>query len=102
MESDIPNALERNAANAAIRWTKTGTGYFVMEEAVNRYIEATGANRAVGNDPEAIRLGREAAALRIDIDSMHALSRDQEQRLHDALMKIAADGVPRQRRRFRR
>ena len=96
------NALEQDAANAAIKWAKTGVGYLTMEDAVNKYIDAIGANRAIGNDPEAIRLGREAAALRIDIESIHALTKDQEQRLNDALMKIVRDGVPRPRRCFRR
>ena len=96
------NALEQDAANAAIKWAKTGVGYLTMEDAVNKYIDAIGANRAIGNDPEAIRLGREAAVLRIDIDSIHALSKSQEQKLYDALMKIAGDGVPQQRRGFRR
>ena len=91
-----------NAANAAIRWAKTGVGYFTMEDAVNKYIDAVGVNRAIGNNPEAIRLGRKSAVLRINIDSIHTLSHDQEQRLHDALMKIAEDGVPRIRRGFRR
>ena len=98
MEKSTLKALEQIAADAAIKWAKTGMGYFAMEDAVNKYIDATGANRAIGNDPEAIRLGREAAALRIDIESIHALTKDQEQRLNDALMKIARDGVPRQRR----
>ena len=102
MNKDEFNALEQNAANAAIKWAKTGVGYLTMEDAVNKYIDAIGANRAIGNDPEAIRLSRRSAALRIDIDSIHALSKEQEQILHDALMKIAEDGVPRQRRGFRR
>ena len=102
MEKSTLKALEQIAADAAIKWAKTGMGYFAMEDAANKYIDATGANRAIGNDPEAIRLGREAAAMRIDIESIHALTKDQEQRLNDALMKIARDGVPRQRRSFRR
>lgn len=102
MEKSTLKALEQIAADAAIKWAKTGIGYFEMEDAVNKYIDATGANRAIGNDPKAIRLGREAAALRIDIESIHALTKDQEQRLNDALMKIAKDGVPRPRRGFRR
>ena len=102
MEKSTLKALEQIAADAVIKWAKTGMGYFAMEDVVNKYIDATGANRAIGNDPEAIRLGREAAALRIDIESIHALTKDQEQRLNDALMKIARDGVPRQRRSFRR
>ena len=67
MEKSTLKALEQIAADAAIKWAKTGMGYFAMEDAVNKYIDATGANRTIGNDPEAIRLGREAAALRIDI-----------------------------------
>ena len=102
MEKSTLKALEQIAADAAIKWAKTGMGYFAMEDAVNKYIDATGANRAIGNDPEAIRLGREAAALQIDIESIHALTKDQEQRLNDALMKIVRDGVPRPRRCFRR
>ena len=91
--SDSLESLGRNAADAAIRWAKTGTGYHTMQDAVNKYIDAMGANYAIGNDHEAIRLGREAAALRIDIESIHALTKEQEQRLHDALMKIA-NGPP--------
>lgn len=87
--SDSLESLERNAADVSIRWAKTGNGYQTMQDAVNKYIDATGANCAIGNDHEAIRLGREAAALRIDIESIHALTKEQEQRLHDALMKIA-------------
>lgn len=102
MVKDNLEELKLNAANAAIRWAKTGTGYYTMEDTVNKYINATGANRAIGNDAEAIRLGREAAALRIDIESIHALTKDQEQRLHDTLMKIVENGVPRPRRVFRR
>ena len=102
MEKSTLKALEQIAADAAIKWAKTGMGYFAMEDAVNKYIDATGANRAIGNDPEAIRLGREAAVLRIDIESIHALTKDQEQRLNDALVKIARDGVPRTRCCLRR
>ena len=102
MEKSTLKALEQIAADAAIKWAKTGIGYFAMEDAVNKYINAVGANRAIGNDPEAIRLGREAAVLRIDIESIHALTKDQEQRLNDALVKIARDGVPRTRCCLRR
>ena len=102
MENKTFETLEQNAASAAVKWAKTGIGYLTMEDAVNRYIDAIGANRAIGNDPEAIRLSRRSAALRIDIDSIHALSKDQEQRLHDTLMKIAEDGVPRPSRRWHR
>ena len=102
MVNNYLEELKQNAVNAAIRWAKTETGYYTMEDAFNKYIEAIGADNAIGNDPEAIRLGREAAALRIDIESIHALTKDQEQRLHDTLMKIVENGVPRPRRVFRR
>ena len=97
MEKSTLKALEQIAADAAIKWAKTGIGYFAMEDAVNKYIDAVGADRAIGNDPEAIRPDREATALRIDIESIHALTKDQEQRLNDALMRIARDGIPRPR-----
>ena len=102
MEDNTLESLERNATNTAIHWAKTRIGYFTMVDAVNKYFDAMGVNRAIGNDTEAIRLGRRSAALRIDINCIHALSHDQEHRLHEALMKIAEDGVPRLRRGFRR
>ncbi len=102
MENRTLETLEQNAASAAIKWAKTGIGYLKMEDAVNKYLDEVGVNRAIGNNTEAIRLGRRSAALRIDINCIHALSHDQEHRLHEALMKIAEDGVPRLRRGFRR
>ncbi len=102
MNNDRIDRLEQNAVRLAVRWAKTGIAYNSMVSAVNDYMEAVGANRAIDDNPEVIRLGREIAALRIDIDSIHALSKDQEQRLHDTLMKIAEDGVPRPSRRWHR
>jgi len=86
-------ALEHSATTAAIAWAKSGIGYTAMQRTVNDYIEATGANRAVNDDKEAILHGRRAAATRINICAIHALTEPQEERLHDALMQIAADGV---------
>ena len=96
------NALEQVATEAAIDWAKSHMGYSCMEKAVNDYIEAIGANKAIGNDSETIRLSREAAALRININAIHALNKSEEQRLNDALMKIAGDGVPRKSRGWHR
>lgn len=90
--------LEQTATDEAIHWAKSGTGYFAMERAVNDYIEAVGANMAIGNDTEALCLSREAAALRININVIHALDKSEEQRLYDALMKIAGDVPPRRSR----
>ena len=102
MDSERLDALRQEAADAAVRWAKTGNGFSEMEAAVNLYAEVMGSNRAIGNDPEAIRLSREVAALQVNIDCIHALTKDQEQRLHDTLMRIAEDGVPRLRRGLRR
>ena len=33
------------AADAIIHWAKTGWGYYDMRDAVNDYLEASGANR---------------------------------------------------------
>ncbi|MBR1502648.1 MAG: hypothetical protein IJ618_02040 [Prevotella sp.] len=98
MEKSILESLESEATRAAINWAKTGLGEYTMERTVNDYIEATGANHAIGNDEAAIRYGRQAAALRINVCAIHALDKNQEQHLHEKLMSIAEDGVPRQRR----
>lgn len=87
--------LEQSATNAAIAWAKSGVGYENMKRIVNDYIEATGANRAINNDAEAILNGRRAAATRINVCAIHALMKPEEQHLHDALIQIATDGVER-------
>jgi hypothetical protein len=101
MESKQLETLEQEATRAAINWAKSGLGYYTMESCANKYIEATGANHAIGNDAEAIRYGRQAAALRINICAIHALDKIQEQHLHDRLMEIAEAGTPRQSRGMR-
>lgn len=87
--------LEQSATNAAIAWAKSGNGYENMKRAVNDYIKATGANNTIGNDAEAILHGRRAAATRITICAIHALTKSEEKNLHDALIQIATDGVER-------
>ena len=57
MDRNQLDTLEQKATDAAIRWAQSGFGYFTMERSVNGYIEALGANRAIGDDTEAIRLG---------------------------------------------
>ena len=47
----------------------TDKGYFMMKDALEKYFEATGANKSCGNDKETILLGRRIAAQRIVIDS---------------------------------
>ena len=94
MDSKHIEALEQEATRAAINWTKSGLGYYTMEKLVNDYMEAIGANHSIGNDEEAIRYGRQAAALRINICAIHALNKEQEQHLHNRLMEIAEAGTP--------
>ena len=101
MDRNQLDTLEQKATDAAIRWAQSGFGYFTMERSVNGYIEALGANRAIGDDTEAIRLGREAAALHINICVIHALNKSEELQLHEALIKIAND-LPCQSRGMRR
>jgi len=88
-------ALEQSATNATIGWAKSGIGYENMKSIVNDYIEATGANDAIGNDAEAILHGRRAAATRINVCAIHALTKPEEKHLHDALIQIATDRVER-------
>ena len=65
---------------------------------MNDYIKATGVNKAIDDDQEAIRYGREAAALAINIDAIHLLNKAEEQKLDEALISIA-DDLPQTRSR---
>ena len=85
------SALKESAVYSVANWAKTGLGYFTMRDKVNAYIEATGANKAIDDDQEAIRYGREAAALAINIDAIHLLNKSEEQKLNEALISIADD-----------
>lgn len=92
-ENNQYEQLLGKAVDLAVKWAKTGIGYFSFEKAVNDFIEATGANSAVNNDMEAIMYGRRAAALRININSIRFLDQKQLDKLHDNLIKIADEGV---------
>lgn len=91
-------ALKESAVSASVNWAKTDLGYFTMRDRVNDYMEASGANKAISDDQEAIRYGREATALAINIDAIHLLTKSEEQKLNDALMRIA-DDLPQTRSR---
>ena len=92
------SALKESAVYSAAHWAKTGFGYFTMRDKVNAYIDATEANKAIDYDQEAIRYGREAAALAINIDAIHLLNKAEEQKLNEALISIA-DDLPQTRSR---
>ena len=91
MKEQELSALKESAVYSAANWAKTGLGYFTMRDKVNAYIEATGANKAIDDDQEAIRYGREAAALVINIDAIHLLNKSEEKKLNEALISIADD-----------
>lgn len=91
MKEQELSALKESAVYSAANWAKTGLGYFTMRDKVNAYIEATGVNKAIDDDQEAIRYGREAAVLAINIDAIHLLNKSEEQKLNEALVSIADD-----------
>ena len=101
MEQDL-SALKESAVSSSVHWVKSGFGYFTMRDKVNDYLEATGVNRAISDDQEAIRYGREAAALSINIDAIHLLNKAEEQKLNEELMRIADDLPQTQSRGFHR
>ena len=75
MDNKIIEQLREEAKDALIHWAKTGKGYFMMKDALEKYFEATGANRSCGNSKETILLGRRIAAQRIVIDAIHLLNK---------------------------
>ena len=65
------------AAEALIHWAKTGWQQFTMRDAVNNYLEASGANRPSIGGEETILAHRKIAANRLAIDCIYALSKDE-------------------------
>jgi len=100
-EKDL-SALKESAVSASVHWAKSGFGWFTMRDRVNDYIEALGVNTAIDDDQEAILHGRRAAALAINISAIHALTKQEELKLNEALIGIAQQ-IPRtQHRGFHR
>ena len=77
MDNKNIEQLRGEAKDALVHWAKTDKGYFFMKDALEKYFEATGANRSCGNDKETILLGRRIAAQRIVIDAIHLLDKDE-------------------------
>ena len=75
MDNRIIDQLRAEAKDALVHWAKTDKGYFMLKDALEKYIEATGANRSCGNGKETILLGRRIAAQRIVIDANHLLNK---------------------------
>ena len=80
-------------ADALIHWAKTGIRQFAMREAVNDYLEASGANRPSIGGTEAILARRKIAANRLAIDCLYALSKDELYKVDRELEDIV-ENVP--------
>jgi hypothetical protein len=70
-------------------------GYYDMRDAVNNYLEASGANRPSIGGEETILARRKIAANRLAIDCIYALSKEELSKVDSKLEKIVND-VPRQ------
>ena len=81
-------------ADALINWAKTGIRQFAMREAVNDYLEVSGANRSSISGEEAILAHRKIAANRLVIDCIYALSKEELSKVDRELEGIVSN-VPR-------
>ena len=89
------------AAEALIHWAKTGWQQFTMRDAVNNYLEASGANRPSIGGEEAILARRKIAANRLAIDCIYALSKEELSKVDRELESIVGD-IPLQYRGVKR
>ena len=79
------------AVDALIYWAKTGMGEFTMRDAVNEYLEASGANRPSIGGEETILAHRRIAANRLAIDCIYALSKEELSKVDRELEGIVGD-----------
>ena len=91
MDNKITEQLRSEAKDALVHWAKTGKGYFMMKYALEKYFEATGANRSCGNDKETILLGRRIAAQRIVIDAIHLLNKYELYKVDNEMAEIISE-----------
>lgn len=91
MDNKIIEHLREEAKDALIHWAKTDKGYFMMKDALEKYIEATGANRFCGNSKETILLGRRIAAQRIVIDAIHLLNKYELYKVDNEMAEIISE-----------
>jgi hypothetical protein len=83
------------AVDALIYWAKTGMRQFTMRDAVNNYLEASGANRPSIGGEETIFAHRKIAANRLAIDCIYALSKEELSKVDRELENIVGD-LPKQ------
>ena len=79
------------ALDALIYWEKTGMREFTMRDAVNDYLEASGANRPSIGGEETILAHRKIAANRLAIDCIYALSKEELSKVDRELEGIVGD-----------
>lgn len=91
MDNKIIEQLREEAKDALIHWAKTDKGYFMMKDALEKYFEATGANRSCGNSKETILLGRRIAAQRIVIDAIHLLNKYELYKVDNEIPNLIDD-----------
>ena len=89
------NKTRKAAVDALIYWAKTGMKQFTMRDAVNDYLEASGANRPSIGGEETILAHRKIAANRLAIDCIYALSKEELSKVDREFESIVGD-VPRQ------
>ena len=87
--------------DALIYWAKTGMREFTMRDALNDYLEASGANCPSIGGKETILAHRKIAANRLAIDCIYALSKEELSKVERELEGIVGD-VPRQETRMKR
>ena len=96
MTNNEYNKTRKAAVDALIYyWAKTGMREFTMRDAVNDYLEASGANRPSIGGEETILSHRKIAANRLAIDCIYALSKDELSKVDRELEGIVGD-LPRQ------
>ena len=88
------------AVDALIYWAKTGMREFTMRDAVNEYLEASGANRPSIGGEEAILAHRKIAANRLAIDCIYALSKEELSKV-DRELEVITDDNPKKSRVIR-
>ena len=79
------------AGDALIYWAKTRMREFTMRDAVNDYLEASGANRPSIGGEETILAHRKIAANRLAIDCICALSKEELSKVDRELEGIVGD-----------
>ncbi len=89
MNEQQNNSPRQAAVNALISWAKTGWGYYSMRDAVDNYLESSGANRPSIGGEETILAHRKIAANRLAIDCIYALSKEELSKVDRELERIA-------------